>query len=138
MVESNASNDQKLFKLLIAAAWIDGEFQPEEWEYLYKLAAKRNLLDNPEIKSLLSSTTPIESEKCYQWLAEYLGDRPNMETYQSLFAEIAGVVYADGYIAKEEAQLLTQLQSLDPSNLASRSAFDAILGSIRKFYRKNQ
>ena len=138
MVKSTASNDQKLFKLLIAAAWIDGEFQTEEWEYLYKLASKRNLLDNPEIKSLLSSTQPIESETCYQWLSEYLGDRPTMETYQNLFAEIAGVVYADGYIAAEEAQLLTQLQSLDPSNLPSRSTFDTILGSIRKLYRKNQ
>ena len=138
MVKSTASNEQKLFKLLIAAAWIDREFQSEEREYLYKLAAKRNLLDNPEIKSLLSSTQPIESETCYQWLSEYLGDRPTRETYQNLFAEIAGVVYADGYIATEEAQLLTQLQSLDPSSMPSRSTFDTILGSIRKLYRKNQ
>ncbi|MDJ0901249.1 MAG: TerB family tellurite resistance protein [Xenococcus sp. MO_188.B8] len=132
MVESTASNKQKLFRLLIAAAWIDGEFQSEEREYLRKLASKRNLLDEPEIKSLLSSTKPIESEKCYQWLSEYLGAHPTRETYQSLFAEIAGVVYADGYIATEEAELLNQLQALEPHNINSRSVLDMIFGSIRK------
>ena len=136
MVESIASNETKLFRLLIAAAWIDGQFQPEEWEYLYKLASKRSLLDNPEIKSLLSSKKPIASEQCYQWLAEYLGDTPTMETYQNLFAEIAGVVYADGFIANEEAQLLNQLQTLDPSKINSRSALDLIFGSIRTLMGK--
>ncbi|ELS01879.1 hypothetical protein Xen7305DRAFT_00015860 [Xenococcus sp. PCC 7305] len=132
MVKSTASNDLKLFRLLIAAAWIDGVFQPEEWEYLYKLASKRGLLDDPEIKSLLSSKEPIDAENCYQWLSDYLGTNPTMENYQSLFAEIAGVIYADGYIATEEAQLLNQLQLLDPSKMNSRSAFNVIFGSIRR------
>ncbi len=132
MVESIASNEIKLFRLLIAAAWIDGVFQSEEQEYLSKLASKRKLLDNPEIKSLLSSKEAITPEQCYQWLADYLGDNPKMETYQNLFAEIAGVVYADGFVANEEAQLLNQLQALDPSQIDSRSALDLIFGSIRK------
>ncbi len=136
MVESIASDETKLFRLLIAAAWIDGVFQAEEWEYLYKLASKRSLLDNPEIKSLLSSKEPIAPEQCYQWLSEYLGESPTMETYQSLFAEIAGVVYADGYIANEEAQLLNQLQALDPSKINSHSALNLIFGSIRKLMSK--
>lgn len=136
MVESTASNDSKLFRLLIAAAWIDGELQAEELEYLQKLAEKRNLLDNPEIKSLLSSHQPIDSDQCYQWLVEYLGDNPTMDSYQDLFAEIAGVLYADGYIATEEAQLLNQLQALDPSKINSRSALDLIFGSIRKLISK--
>lgn len=132
MVTSKASNDIKLFKVLIAAAWIDGIFQPEEWEHLYKLASKNGLLDNPEIKSLLASKEPIDPQYCYQWLLEYLGPSPTMETYQSLFAEIAGVVYADGYIATQEAQLLHRLQDLEPSKMNSHSALDVIFGSIRK------
>lgn len=132
MAESIASNEIKLFRLLIAAAWIDGTFQSEEWEYLHKLASKRSLLDSPEIKSLLSSKQPIDSEQCYQWLSDYLGDNPTRETYQNLFAEIAGVVYADGYIATEEAQLLNQLEALDPSKINSHSALNLIFDSIRK------
>ena len=137
MVKSTASNDQKLFRLLIAAAWIDGEFQTAEREYLHKLAAQRNLLEQPEIKFLLSNTKPIESETCYQWLSEYLGAHPTIENYQSLFAEIAGVLYADGYIATEEAKLLNQLQALDPSKINSRSALDIVVSSIRELYRKD-
>ena len=136
MVESIASNETKLFRLLIAAAWIDGVFQSEEREYLSKLASKRKLLDNLEIKSLLSSKEPITPEQCYQWLADYLGDNPTTETYQNLFAEIAGVVYADDFVANEEAQLLNQLQALDPSQINSRSALDLIFGSIRKLMGK--
>ncbi|MEM9271839.1 MAG: TerB family tellurite resistance protein [Cyanobacteria bacterium P01_F01_bin.143] len=138
MVKSKADNDLKLFRILIAAAWIDGIFQPEEWEHLYKLASKRNLLENPEIKSLLSSKEPIDPEYCYQWLLDYLGPSPTMETYQSLFAEIAGVVYADGYIATEEAQLLNRLQDLDPSKMSSHSALNIIFGSIRKLMNNNE
>ncbi|MGK7895063.1 MAG: TerB family tellurite resistance protein [Xenococcus sp. (in: cyanobacteria)] len=136
MVESIASDEIKLFRLLMAAAWIDGVLQPEEWEHLYKLASKHSLLENPEIKSLLSSKEPIAPEQCYQWLAEYLGENPTMENYQSLFAEIAGVVYADGYIANEEAQLLNQLQALDPNKINSHSALNVIFGSIRKLMGK--
>ena len=136
MVQSASNNNQQLFKILVAAAWIDGDFQAEEQAYLQKLAQDKNLSEDAEIKSLLSTKEPIDSEQCYQWLEEYLGNRPTSEIYQNLLAEIAGLVYVDGDIAEGEAKLLTQLQTLDPNNSNSASIFKPILKAIRKLYRK--
>ena len=135
MVQPTLRDNQQLFKILVAAAWIDGEFQAEEQNYLQKIAKDKNLLGNPEIQSLLATSKPISSEKCYQWLSEYLGEQPTEEAYQNLLAEIAGLVYVDGDIAEEEAKLLTTLQKRDPS-LHSTSIFKPILKTIRKLYRK--
>lgn len=136
MVQSASNKNQQLFKILVAAAWIDGDFQAEEQAYLQKLAQDKNLLEDSEIKTLLSTKEPIDSEQCYRWLEEYLGNRPTEETYQNLLAEIAGLVYVDGDIAEEEAKLLTQLQALDPNNSNSSSIFKPVLKAIRKVYRK--
>lgn len=136
MVRSTIRNNQQLFKILVAAAWIDGEFQAEEKKYLNKLAKDKNLLEDSEIQSLLSTTQPIDSEQCYQWLSEYLGSKPTEEVYQNLLAEIAGLVYIDGDIAEEEAKLLTELQNLDPNNHNVASIFKPVLRVIRQLYRK--
>lgn len=136
MVQSASNNNQQLFKILVAAAWIDGEFQAEEQTYLQKLARDKNLAEDSEIQSLLSAEEPIDSEQCYQWLEEYLGNRPTEETYQNLLAEIAGLVYVDGDIAEGEAKLLTQLQALDPNN-SNSAFFKPILKAIRQLYRKS-
>ena len=136
MVQSTIRNNQQLFKILVAAAWIDGEFQAEEQNYLKKIAKDKNLLEDPEIQSLLSTNNPIDSEQCYQWLSEYLGDRPTEEVYQNLLAEIAGLVYVDGDITEEEAKLLTKLQTLDPNQNNATSILKPVLTAIRKLYRK--
>ena len=136
MAKSTIRNQQQLFKILVAAAWIDGEFQPEEKEYLQKVAEDKTLLEDTEIQSLLSTDTPISSEQCYQWLNEYLGNKPTEEVYQNLLAEIAGLVYVDGDIAEEEANLLTQLQTFDPNERNIANLFKPLLGAIRQLYRK--
>lgn len=135
MVQSASRTSQQLFKILIAAAWIDGEFQPAEKAYLQKIAEERNLLKDAEIQNLLVTEARISSEQCYQWLNEYLGDRPTLEAYQTLLAEIAGLVYVDGDIDDAEAQLLTQLQRLDPAKVNSVSMFKPVLKLVRQFYR---
>ena len=136
MAQSASDKDRQLFKILVAAAWIDGDFQAEEQAYLQKLAQDKNLSEDLEIQSLLSTKEPIDSEQCYQWLEEHLGNRPTSETYQNLLAEIAGLVYVDGDIAEEEAKLLTQLQALDPNNSNSASIFKPVFKAIRQLYRK--
>ena len=135
MAQSTLRNNQQLFKILVAAAWIDGEFQAEEQNYLKKIAKDKDILEYPEIQSLLSTNNPISPERCYQWLNEYLGDKPTEEVYQNLLAEIAGLVYVDGDIAEEEAKLLTKLQTLDPNN-NNASILNPILTAIRKLYRQ--
>ncbi|HEY9904790.1 MAG TPA: TerB family tellurite resistance protein, partial [Candidatus Sericytochromatia bacterium] len=44
---------KQLVKILIGAAWIDGKIQPEEREYLQKVAKEAGIADAPEIQPLL-------------------------------------------------------------------------------------
>lgn len=136
MAKPTIRTNEQLFKILVAAAWIDGDFQAEEKAYLNRVAKEKGLLKNKEIQSLLIDTQPISNEKCYQWLDEYLGNKPTAEVYHNLLSEIAGLVYVDGDIAEQEAQLLTLLQDSDPSNKNLSSVFSPVLRTIRKLYRK--
>lgn len=127
------NKNKQLLEILVAAAWIDGEFQTEEKEYLTKIAEQQASLEEAEIQQLLSNNESISSEKCYQLLEKYLGSNPNTEDYNRLLSAISSLVYSDGDIATEEAQLLTQLQELEPN---TNSVFDKILLRIQKLYRK--
>ncbi|MFW6358775.1 MAG: TerB family tellurite resistance protein [Chroococcales cyanobacterium] len=127
---------KQLLKILIGAAWIDGRVQPEEREYLYRVAQENNLADDPEIKPLLYELKPVSPQECYGYLEEYFGKSPTSEDYQRLMNAISGLVYSDGEIATEEAQLLNRLQMLDPATTSRKSLFDGILNSIRKLYQR--
>lgn len=136
MSNSTEANDKQLFKILIAAAWIDGEFQPEEQKYLQKIAAEHNFAEDSDIQNLLSNKKPIPSAKCYQLLEDYLGSNPTTEDYQNLLSTISTLVYSDNDITTEEAKLLTQLQELDPKSLNSKSVFNKLLSRIQTLYKK--
>jgi uncharacterized tellurite resistance protein B-like protein len=126
---------KQLVKILIAAAWIDGKIQPEEREYLHRVAKEKGLSEDPELHPLLHELVPIPAEKCYQWLQEYLGDRPKLEDYQQLLEAISALIYSDGDVAIEEAKLLTRLQLLDPAN--QKSGFTSILQAIQQLYQRS-
>lgn len=137
MVQSTSHNSQQLFKILVAAAWIDGEVQAAEKAYLEKVAQAKNLLEDREIQDLLTAETAIAPDLCYRWLRDYLGNKPTVETYQNLLAEIAGLVYVDGDVAEAEAKLLNQLQDLDPNNPHSQAFLHPLLRLVRQVYRKH-
>ncbi len=127
---------KKLLKILIGAAWIDGIIQPEERVYLRKMATENGLDEDQEIKLLLSEIKQIKAEQCYQWLEEYLGEKPNEEDYQQLMTAISALIYSDGEVDSEEAKLLTRLQLLDPANEPPQTVFDRLLKGIQKLYRQ--
>ncbi|WP_069790411.1 TerB family tellurite resistance protein [Cyanobacterium sp. IPPAS B-1200] len=131
----NTANKTKLLmKIVIGAAWIDGIIHQEERDYLKKMARETELIDDPEIKSLLSEVKPISTKQCYQWLELYLGKTHNINDYQKLLESISGLVYSDGDIDVEEAKLLHYLQDLNPQNQTSQSIFKSLLGSVKKMY----
>jgi uncharacterized tellurite resistance protein B-like protein len=134
MIEKNA-NEKQLLKILVGAAWIDGVIQPEERKYLHKMAIDRNLAEDAQIKSLLSEIKPVQPEQCYEWLQDYLGKNPSQEDYQGLLEAISALIYSDGDIQTQEANLLSKIQLLDPSVESRRSTFDKVLKHIQKLYR---
>ena len=126
---------KSLVKILIGAAWIDGRIQPEEREYLHQIANEKNLAADPEIQPLLNEFRTVQPTECYEWVKEYLGDRPTTEDCQKLLEAISGLIYRDGDVATEEAKLLNKLQSLDPASGTPQPAYNGVLKQIQKIYR---
>ena len=127
---------KQLMKILFGAAWIDGIIQPEEREYLRRMASDREIIDEPEIQSLLSEIKPVTATECYQWLEEYLGENHTQQDYEQLLEAISAVLYSDGDVDIQEAKLLSRLQDLDPENNPPSSIFEQLLKSIQKLYRR--
>lgn len=130
------TKNKQLLKILIGAAWIDGIIQVEEREYLKRMAERQGLSEESDLKDLLSELKPVQPNQCYQWLEEYLGDNPSTNDYQELLETLSALIYSDGDVQMQEAQLLTKLQLLDPTQDSPKSAFDKILKTIQKLYKK--
>jgi hypothetical protein len=130
------SNVKNLVKILIGAAWLDGRIQPEERQYLREIAQAKGLASDPEIKPWLYELVPVQPKECYDWLREYLGDRPSLEECENLIEAISGLIYSDGEVAIEEARLLTELQDIAKSHEPTKAAHTALLKRIQKLYRR--
>ncbi|NMG18726.1 TerB family tellurite resistance protein [Brasilonema bromeliae] len=132
----NNSSMKNLVKILIGAAWIDGRIQPEEREYLRKIAQEKGMANEPEIQPLLHELVAVQPEEFYEWVKEYLGDRPTPEQCQNLIEAISGLIYSDGEVAIEEARLLTKLQQLSDTGDSTQPRHNAVLKQIQKLYRR--
>jgi uncharacterized membrane protein YebE (DUF533 family) len=131
------NNDIKsLIRILIGAAWIDGRIQPEERQYLRQLAQEKGVASDPEIKPWLYELVPVQPQQCYEWVKEYLGDRPSSEECQNLIQAISGLIYSDGEVATEEARLLMKLQQFSQSERSTQVGFNDLLKQIQKLYRR--
>ncbi|MDJ0508631.1 MAG: TerB family tellurite resistance protein [Crocosphaera sp.] len=130
------TKNKQLLKILIGTAWIDGIIQAEERDYLKRMSQSSGLSEDEDIKALLSELKPVQPSQCYQWLEEYLGDNPTINDYQELLETLSALIYSDGDVQMQEAQLLTKLQLLDPAQDSSQSAFDKVLKNIQKIYKK--
>jgi hypothetical protein len=106
-IESQA---RLLMKILIGVAWLDGEIQPEERQYLTKVAQTHQLDRDPEVETLLTGNVKVSATECEQWIQNYLGDR-SIHDDDGLIEAISGLIYSDGDVATAEAQLLVNIQS---------------------------
>lgn len=126
---------KQLVKILIGAAWLDGRIQPEEREYLHKVATEKGVAADPEVQPLLNEFRTVQPTECYAWVKEYLGEHPGAEAYQELVEAISGLIYRDGEVATEEAKLLTDLQSMNASDNPT-TAYSSVLKKIQTLYRR--
>jgi carotenoid cleavage dioxygenase len=116
--EKAAKDDKQLLKLLVGIAWIDGELEPGEQEFLQRMATEKGLADDPEIKSLLLSDQPVPPEECYSWLQTYLNSED--KDFQELYEAINSLMHSDGELDSEEKELLKELTATDIGNNSSR------------------
>jgi uncharacterized tellurite resistance protein B-like protein len=125
-----------LLKILIGVAWIDGQIQPEERDYLHNIVKEKGLENEPEIQPLLYEFRPVKAAECYGWVKEYLGEHPTSEACQQLIEAISGLIYSDGTVDTSEAKLLTDLQLLDPAQASTESDKSPVLTAIRGVYQR--
>lgn len=130
------SKTKTLLKILIGVAWIDGQIQPEEREYLHRIVTEKGLGNEPDIQPLLYEFRAVKPAECYSWVNEYLGSHPTSEACQELIEAISGLIYSDGSVDSSEAKLLTDLQQLDPAQVAADPGKSPVLTAIRKVYQR--
>ena len=133
---ANNANVKNLVKIMIGAAWLDGRIQPEERQYLHQVAKEKKLDADPDIHPLLYELKTVQPSECYEWIEQYLGDRPSPEDYQNLMEALSGLIYSDGDVAIEEAKLLSKLQSLNSGNDSNQLRHSTVLKQIQKLYRR--
>ena len=125
----------QLIKILIGAAWLDGKFQPEEQQYLQKIAQAKGVAEDPILRPLLNGLRPVSKPECYAWVGEYLGKKPTSEACQQLIEDLSGLIYSDGDVASEEAKLLTQIQRLTADNEPHQFK-EVVAQAIQKLYQR--
>ena len=115
-------------KILIGVAWLDGAIQPEERQYLAKVAQTHQLDLDPEIESLLAGRISLAAADCERWIQEYLGDRL-IHDDDGLIEAISGLIYSDGDVTVDEAKLLVNIQSAPAST-------SPLVSKIQQLYKK--
>jgi hypothetical protein len=127
------SQQRLLLKILIGVAWLDGEIQLAERQYLTKVAHNPQLSENrdPEIESLLAGTTTVTLPDCERWIQEYLGDKSIYDD-DLLIEAISSLIYSDGDVAIAEAKLLTNIQS---TPTIDRENPQSLVTKIRHLYQ---
>ncbi|AGF50650.1 slr0680 [Synechocystis sp. PCC 6803] len=131
---TKTAKTKQLLKILIGAAWLDGVIEVEERQYLRRLAAGYELENDLELQTLLSELKSVEAPQCYAWVNEYLGDYPSEQEYSELLEALSGLLYSDGDIQTQEAQLLASLQESDPGHGHPKSSLDKFLGKVQRLY----
>jgi hypothetical protein len=111
------SQSRLLMKILIGVAWLDGEIQSEERQYLLKVAQAHQLDHDTEVE---------------HWVQEYLGDR-SIHDDDRLIEAISGLIYSDGDVAMSEAKLLVNIQSKPAPTQPSQKT---LMSKIQQLYKK--
>lgn len=125
------SQARSLVKILIGIAWLDGKIQPEERQYLVKVAKTYHLDEDIEIHPLLDGSMTVTSTDCEQWIQAYLGDR-SINDDDRLIEDISGLIYSDGDVATAEAKLLSNIQS-EPTSAQSNKQI--LVNKIQRLYQ---
>jgi uncharacterized tellurite resistance protein B-like protein len=135
-VMDKSSSLKQLMKILIGVAWIDGKIQPEERQYLQRLAQAQGLADDSDLKPWLYELRAVSMAECYTWIEEYLGTNPTVEASHQLLEAVSGLIYSDGDVASEEAKLVSRLLQLEAVPSEPKQFSQAVLQGVQKLYRR--
>jgi uncharacterized tellurite resistance protein B-like protein len=127
---------KQLVKILIGVAWIDGKIQPEERQYLRRIAQEHGLADDEELKPWLYELRAVTVAECYGWIKEFLGHHPTADTCNQLIEAVSGLIYSDGEMANEESKLVNRLLQLDAPQSEPKQLYQTMLQAVQQLYRR--
>ncbi|BAD78213.1 hypothetical protein syc0023_d [Synechococcus elongatus PCC 6301] len=113
----NATQRKLLMQLVIGAAWVDGDLDQPERQYLQTLLERQKLDHDPDLLVLLE--TPIGLPQLEAWLVTFL-QGTSTPTRLAALATIANLLMADGVVNRSEHSLLDEIHSLMAQIPASR------------------
>lgn len=113
----NATQRKLLMQLVIGAAWVDGELDRPERQYLQALLERQKLDQDPDLLALLD--TPIALPQLEAWLVLFL-QGTSTPTRLAALATIANLLMADGVVNRSEHNLIDEIHSLMAQIPASR------------------
>ncbi|WP_414752118.1 carotenoid oxygenase family protein [Anabaena sp. CCY 9910] len=124
--ERSTQENKQLLKILVGMAWLDGELEPGEKEYLSKIADQKRLTEDAEIKSLLSDNKPIQPQQCFDWLQAYLGKNPSPYKFEALDEVLESLFTSGAEIDEREKEMLAAFADKN----TRQTVFQERLGSI--------
>ena len=133
MVDATA---KQLLKILIGIAWLDGKVHPEEQQYLLRIAERKGVLEDPDLKPLLYGLRSVKPAECKQWVNDYLGAHPTPAACQQLLEDISGLIYSDGLVDSSEADLMMVIQKIEAESGTPADLHETLTRAIQKLYRK--
>jgi uncharacterized membrane protein YebE (DUF533 family) len=103
------ARQKQLMQIVIGSAWVDGQIEPREAEYLAKLLDHYRLTQDKDLQRSLSTPVPIQQTE--KWMRDYLFGTTEAERQRALVA-IAKLMIIDETVSDTEHQLLDDYYEL--------------------------
>jgi uncharacterized membrane protein YebE (DUF533 family) len=123
---------KELMQIIIGAAWVDGELDSSEIQYLTRLLERYGLSHDRDLQALL--TSPVSMRQTELWIADYLQDTTETER-QSALAAIAKLMIIDDQVSEIEHQLLDDFYEFMAAIPPHSETIQTVVESVGKFFR---
>jgi hypothetical protein len=128
----NKARQKQLMQIIIGSAWVDGQIEPRETQYLNQLLQRYGLANDRDLQRALTTAIPLQQTE--QWIREYLFGTTEAER-QQLLAAIAKLLIIDDVVTDIEHQLLDDYYTL-MAEVPPLPDFAPMVRSVGKFVKQ--
>jgi uncharacterized membrane protein YebE (DUF533 family) len=129
---NNKERNKQLMQIIIGSAWVDGQIEAREMEYLNQLLRHYGLSHDPVLQRSL--TTPVMMQQTERWMRDYLFGTTEIERQRAL-AAIAKLMMIDDTVSDTEHQLLDDYYLL-MAEVPMMPDFAPVVKNVGKFVKK--
>ncbi|MCU0566975.1 MAG: TerB family tellurite resistance protein [Oculatellaceae cyanobacterium Prado106] len=107
--QSDKTRQKLLLQIVIGSAWVDGQLDDRETQYLTNLLQHHGQASDRDLQEIIGQPVPIQQTE--RWMAEYLLGTNETERQRALSA-IAKLIIVDDQVTDQEHQLLDDYYDL--------------------------